>query len=106
MNREIKFRAWHNANKVMMSHKEIPVLLKNVEDCNVWKYMQYTGLKDKKGTEIYEGDVIEYECGTTDYIVWNIDWQFHTKNNYSNNEEDLSQVIVIGNIYENPEFLI
>lgn len=69
MNREIKFRVW-NKNRNMfiidgMTPKEIQddatqsmeLPMMTNEDC-VWQ--QYTGLKDKNGIEIYEGDVIEY----------------------------------------------
>lgn len=65
MTREIKFRAWHPLNKEMV----YPIngqnfgyggytrsdILRDFEDENI---MQYTGLKDKTGKEIYEGDVV------------------------------------------------
>ncbi len=107
--REIKFRAWDKYNKVMQPLLSIlpnmSVALSQFRLDYIGGIMQYTGLKDKNGKEIYEKDVIQWWNKTSKPQVveatnggWNpfidgctTDHPYH--------------YIVIGNIYENPELL-
>lgn len=104
--REIKFRLFGNGKMFE------PFTLDNDFDCLTgWMtdriLMQYTGLKDKNGVEIYEGDIIE--CDNEKHLIsWNNEqsgfWPFTTRigNLY---ERIRLGFEVIGNIYENPELL-
>ena len=124
--REIKFRAWLKEDKKMenvktmdFTDKTIRCLKKN-EFINAYllrrvsfddvELMQYTGVKDKNGKEIYEGDivilndaeeenrcVVKYKYGS--YILVDGD----LRENLSNVED--RSLEVIGNIYENKNLL-
>ena len=113
--REIKFRAWgHLAegdyrmfSPVAISHVGIPEYIEIICDHAL---MQYTGLKDKNGVEIYEGDVVVYAdiSGSGRPIVFEpriIKWFKDSCNfNLCKGGPDTT-LEVIGNIYENPELL-
>ncbi len=117
----IKFRAWHKKNKQMLYegwNENIFITKESIfrygDDVDI---MQFTGLHDKNGKEIYEGDVCkrEWESGflsvgkKRDYweIVYN-NGSFLTKqinrpiNQFS---QRFSEMEIIGNIYQNPDLL-
>jgi uncharacterized phage protein (TIGR01671 family) len=113
--RDIKFRAWREKQKFMLHpHSLIELFtygeLVNPDDV-VW--MQYTGLKDKNGVEIYDGDVIHNSNFTDDCnhmvdIIEDIGQWFmvDTKEGYAEPLCDwLNSSVVIGNIHQNPELL-
>jgi uncharacterized phage protein (TIGR01671 family) len=126
LKREIRFRAWDKANKVIYYPEDISHITFGHIDWDMvytktgmpgsWgkKYpdevdlMQFTGLHDKNGKEIYEGDIVQrgviiFERGKFQGCY------FDSNGNLEETwEDDLYQernIEVLGNIYENPELL-
>lgn len=112
-NREIKFRAWDISDKdkgaYMLGPYNLTDSIFNNKDIRSMILMQYTGLKDKNGKEIYEGDILK-EHGI---VAWNdeghrwsaIDLKWNDRKEWHDLDYLTSPFEIIGNIYENPELI-
>lgn len=117
--RPIKFRAWQRPWKKMfiLTHHDGKFLTGNeeIETCDfnspIWIVMQFTGLLDKNGKEIYEGDILSYEFPNPsacyiDVIEWQEGMTECCQSSYDGYEtKNIESSRIIGNIHENPELL-
>ena len=117
MSREIKFRVWDKTKKQMFYPSNAIDWTIGIQGEVFWHcgtsvrdnvvVQQYTGLKDKKGTEIYEGDIIEYHYGNESRIGY-VDFFagiYHLYNLDKTADDVIGQWIkndvkVIGNMFE------
>lgn len=111
--RDIKFRAWDEGNKRMVEVKDLTFLDDGVlagfktignqeRTLNKPNVMQYTGLKDRNGKEIYQSDRLKTESGECEVVWYDEGACFRYK--FGDNLEsplNYDSVEVIGNIYEN-----
>lgn len=117
--REIKFRAWDLDCKEMLYKVTVE------SGANSEYLMQYTGLKDKNGKEIYEGDILRVKDGWGNDTVHEVKWgnpnelernwypAFDLEPSWDEEFNSFSAIFgggdaeieVIGNIYENPDLL-
>lgn len=112
--REIKFRLFGKNSKEFLRPENVGLNLKelqNVCDIDLWHVMQYTGLKDRNGVEVYEGDVVKYLTHTA-HVFWSPqDFGFVHYNEVIGGYAGLSfftgykDFEVIGNIHQHPELL-
>ncbi len=123
--REVKLRAWvttYSGGNIMadvlwINFREHVILADNGLQYTDYKLMQFTGLCDRNGREIYEGDIVRFspywvEHPWTSRVVWGREYAGHVvKGKADDSEEDVldyemvEDAEVIGNIYDNPELL-
>ncbi len=125
MKREIKFRAWDTNDKKIIEWDRLIQVCDNVGGGGKWAFknerlilQQFTGLTDKDGKEIYEGDIIDTGFFGIGIIVWNekicaFQYAYHaigkgtgiggrmTNTLYAH--ESGEKYMVVGNVYENPD---
>ncbi len=133
MNRELKFRVWdsssnkfvrNNQNEIAFDLWDWADLMSNclIYPTEHYKFQQYTGLTDSKGSPIYEGDIVrdtwkenrpysyspdeEYDCSGVFEVVYK-DYSFNLERKYSREQTCVDGFYreVIGNIFETPNLL-
>lgn len=120
--REIKFRAWCKKDKMMYYDIVYGIEFEDgskynfcnfigsndQDDYHEWVSMQYTGLKDKNGKAIYEGDVLKHKddrVSSIEYDAPHFILRHHNGHDGTDFPAKRNVFEVIGNIYSNPELL-
>ena len=102
--REIKFRAWETIDGVMWEWPAVIQFGFKILTDPTHITMQYTGLKDKNGKEIYEGDIVSFKVGKG-MVAWDDGSAGFVVENELMAVVYFKETEVIGNIYENPELV-
>ena len=124
MNREIEFRAWLKYKKEMVGvttidfkkgcvsidkpyFPKIPEYYGTALPFDQIELMQYTGLKDKNGVKIFEGDIVKVLNKFIDIVAYDNGCLYMKKQScyYEFTYQNFDYIEVIGNIYENKELL-
>lgn len=112
--RELKFRAWHETDKcwynplfIEMNLLGQAILHHGLEQFEIIPASaieQYTGLKDKNGKEIYEGDIVRQVGGN---LIYPVNFKYGGFLPFTSDmmSFDADYCEIIGNIHENPELL-
>ncbi len=118
--REIKFRAWNKLcdckQCVAIPHERLLATRYGDGRCFLADedliIEQFTGLHDKNGKEIYEGDVVCFSREMSRFkkqVRWDdylLCWEFGSRGYVGNlYEEEINSMEIIGNIHENPELI-
>jgi len=109
--RELKFRSWDGFYKKMNYNPIISdgtdggetasVRMNYAIDCFDGVLMQYTGLKDKNGKEIYEGDIVKFSADYIKPVI--VYWNDEMTGFYPLLSTRSHTLTIVGNIYEHPE---
>lgn len=134
--REIKFRVWDKQDLRMITHEQSFIPLKvcslgvlrldptseenryNIIPIERFELMQFTGLLDKNGKEVYKGDILSVKWRVEVYQSVEGTWMVRFKDSKTNKPTSLYDYLkrrlrsgcpedceVIGNVYQNPELL-
>lgn len=115
--REILFRGkdvngtpeWRTGYFCTLVQGSLKVIGNGVDWCQVYSETvgQYTGLTDKNGTKIFEGDILKglYANGNAEVRMINGSWVGYAGKGWTDIGYVVDRVEVIGNIHDNPELL-
>jgi hypothetical protein len=119
--RELKFRYYVNATPdvcgyfIYSSQRGFKIcgdttIIDNFAVVNTSNIQQYTGLKDKNGKEIYEGDILKYDSLDSRFDTVLVKWTDEMHDNHpgwiiSDSYNQYGKPEIIGNLFETPELL-
>lgn len=123
---EYKFRVWDkDLNMMSYSNDDLLVMFLGNDICVAYdnpagdgevknyELMQYVGIKDINGVEIYEGDILKCKLYNDRYENYKVHWNekegmFEALNKFNTNFIDYTmwnEFEIVGNLYENPELM-